>query len=252
MLVVKNITKKFLRYNKNKKKEEFCANDDINFVAKKGEILGILGPNGAGKTTLLRIVAGILSPSEGSVTFDGITMSTDEVNLKKNLAFLSGNTNIYKAFSTYELLEFCAKIYQIDKNKAKKRIEELIDRLEMKDFVHNRIERLSTGQKQRANIARCLVHDPDYYILDEPTNGLDIISGQIILDFIEEEKQKGKTILYSTHYMEEAENICDRVILMDRGKIIKMGRPEEINKESKTTNLRAAFFAVLRGIKNEK
>ena len=145
----------------------------------------------------------------------------------------------------------CGDFYEVEKNKIEQRITEIAKLLEMDNFLHQRIENLSTGQMQRVNIARCLVHDPEYYILDEATSGLDIISSQIILDFIKEEKKKGKTILYSTHYMEEAENICDYVVMINKGVVMKEGTPEEIKKATKTTNLRDAFFA-LSGGKNEK
>ena len=122
----------------------------------------------------------------------------------------------------------------------------------MDSFLYNRIENLSTGQMQRVNIARCLVHDPKYYILDEATSGLDIISSQIILEFIKKEREKGKTILYSTHYMEEAENICDRVVMIDQGIVIEEGTPKEILRRTKTSNLRDAFFTLIGGSTNEK
>ena len=118
-------------------------------------------------------------------------------------------------------------------------------------MICQRIENLSTGQLQRVNIARCVVHNPKYYIFDEATSGLDIISSKTILDFIKEEREKNKCILYSTHYMEEAENICDRVILVHHGEIIKEGSPKSIVKETKTTNLRDAFFALIGGDINE-
>ena len=122
----------------------------------------------------------------------------------------------------------------------------------MDNFLHKKIANLSTGQTQRVNIARCLVHNPKYYILDEATTGLDIISSQIILDFIKQEKENNKTILYSTHYMEEAQNICDKVIMINKGEVIKTGTPEEIKKETKTTNLRDAFFAMIGGVEDEE
>ena len=115
-----------------------------------------------------------------------------------------------------------------------------------------KIGNLSTGQTQRVGLARCLVHNPQYYILDEATTGLDIISSQIILDFIKEEKKKGKTILYSTHYMEEAENICDKVLMINKGQVIETGTPEEIKVKTKTTNLRDAFFTLIGGVSNEE
>lgn len=250
MLEVKDIKKKFIKYTPSK--EEFYADNGITFSAKKGEILGILGPNGAGKTTLLRMIGGIMEPSEGSIKFDGKTYGKNGIEIKKNIAFLSGNTKIYQTISTYELLKMCAEIYDIDEVTTERRIEEISNTLEMKEFLHNRIKNLSTGQTQKANIARCLIHDPQYYILDEATSGLDIISSQIILDFIKSEKKKGKTILYSTHYMEEAENICDYVIMINKGIILQEGAPTEIKLNTNTTNLRDAFFKIIGGVTNEE
>ncbi len=244
MLIVKNIKKKFVRHTDKKHYETFYANKGISFEANDGEVVGILGPNGAGKTTLLRIVAGILTPSEGEVLYDNLTPSKNEIEIKKNLAYLSGNTKIYNTISAYELLKMCAEIYGLKPSKIDSRIEEISKMLKLDSFLHNRISSLSTGQTQRVNIARVMVHDPKYYILDEATSGLDIISSQIILDFIKSEKKRGKTIIYSTHYMEEAENIVDNVIMINRGEIIIKGSPDEIKKKTHTTNLRDAFFVL--------
>ena len=121
----------------------------------------------------------------------------------------------------------------------------------MESFKDQRIGSLSTGQTQRVGVARCVLHDPHNYILDEATSGLDIISSQVILDFIKEERDNGKCIIYSTHYMEEAENICDRVVLINKGEVISIGTPDEIKKKTKTTNLRDAFFTLIGGVNNE-
>ena len=252
MIVVEHVTKKFTRYKNKKEKEEFFADKDISFQAKDGEIIGILGPNGAGKTTLLRMIAGILEPTKGKITFDGMTYQNQEIDIKKQIAYLSGNTKLYDTLTCYELLKMCCDIYNVEKEDQDKRIEEVSKVLKMESFLHNKIENLSTGQTQKVNIARCLVHNPKYYILDEATTGLDIISSQIILDFIKDERKKQKTILYSTHYMEEAENICDRVIMINKGKVIKTGTPDEIKKDTQTTNLRDAFFALIGGAYNEE
>ena len=252
MLKAENIKKKFTKMTKKKEHIEFYANDGISIEAHDGEIIGILGPNGAGKTTFLRIIAGILEPTSGTVTFDGLRYQDNETEIKKNIAYLSGNTKIYNTLSCYELLHMCADIYGVEKNDAEARIMEISKVLNMESFLYNRIGSLSTGQTQRVNIARCLIHNPKYYILDEATSGLDIISSQIILNFIKEEKKKGKTILYSTHYMEEAENICDKVIMINKGVIIDEGTPAKIKKDTQTTNLRDAFFKLIEGDKNEE
>ena len=245
MITVKNVTKKFIKTNKKKERQEFTAVDNLSFDVKEGEILGILGPNGAGKTTLLRMIAGIMTPNKGSITIDDLTYEKNETDIKKMIAYLSGNSKIYGSISPYELLKMCAEIYDVPTHEIDKRIKEISKILNMDAFLYNRIEKLSTGQTQRVNIARCMVHNPKYYILDEATSGLDIITSQIILNFIKSEKEKGKTILYSTHYMEEAENICDMIIMVNKGKIITTGTPEQIKKETKTTNLRDAFFALV-------
>ena len=251
MLEVKDLKKKFVKYNAKRKKEEFYADNGISFKAKDGEIIGILGPNGAGKTTLLRMIAGILEPTSGTISFDKLDYLHNEIEIKKSIAYLSGNTKLYNTLSPYELLKMCGNIYGVEEEKLEDRIKEISKKLNMDSFLYNRIENLSTGQTQRVNIARCLVHDPKYYILDEATSGLDIISSQIILDFIKEEKKRGKIILYSTHYMEEAENICDNVIMINKGIVIKEGTPSEIKKSTKTTNLRDAFFTLIGGVSNE-
>ena len=252
MIVVEHVTKKFERFKNKREKEEFFADNDISFQANDGEIIGILGPNGAGKTTLLRMIAGILEPTEGSITFDGMNYQNQEIEIKEKIAYLSGNTKLYDTLTCYELLKMCCDIYNVEKEQEDRRIEEVTKVLKMESFLHNKIANLSTGQTQKVNIARCLVHDPKYYILDEATTGLDIISSQIILDFIKKERKKKKTILYSTHYVEEEENICDRVIMINKGKVIKSGTPEEIKKATKTTNLRDAFFALIGGDLDEE
>lgn len=247
MITVKNIKKKFIKQKSKKEKEEFYAVNDISFSIDKGEIVGILGPNGAGKTTLLRMIAGIMTPSDGEILFDKLNYKENEIEIKKSIAYLSGNTKIYNSISPYELLKMCGEYYEVEKEELESRIKEVSSVLNMNSFLYNRIENLSTGQTQRVNIARCLVHNPKYYILDEATSGLDIISSQIILDFIKEEKKKGKSILYSTHYMEEAENVCDRVIMINKGSVIIEGTPNEIKKKTNTSNLRDAFFKLIGG-----
>lgn len=247
MIKVENVSKKFSKKIDKRKNIEFFADKDISFTISNGEIVGLLGPNGAGKTTLLRMIAGIMVPSSGNISIDGLNYNDNEIEIKKRIAFLSGNTKLYKDISPYELLKMCAEYYGVNKQEINERILEISNKFNMQSFLHQRIENLSTGQMQKTNIARCLIHNPDIYILDEATSGLDIISSKVILDFIKEEKKKGKIILYSTHYMEEAENICDRVILIHKGKVIKEGSSAEIEKDTNTTNLRDAFFTLIGG-----
>ena len=247
MIEIKNVSKEFEKNVEKGKKVTFWADKDLTFEVKDGEILGLLGPNGAGKTTLLRMVAGIMQPTEGTITIQGKDIKKDEIEIKKQIAFLSGNTKLYKDISCVELLKMCAAYYEMDKDSIDKRIDEVVKRFDMESFKDQRIGNLSTGQVQRVGVARCVIHDPHYYILDEATSGLDIISSQVILNFIKEERDKGKCILYSTHYMEEAENICDRVVLINKGEIIANDTPQRIKEKTNTTNIRDAFFALVGG-----
>ena len=251
MIKVKDVKKKFTREDKNKKKTVFYAVNGVSFEANEGEIVGILGPNGAGKTTLLRMLAGIMEPTEGSVEVDGKNYKKDSLEIKRRIAFLSGNTKLYNRITPHELLQMCGTLYGMDEKTIKEREKEILELLNLVELQNVKIGNLSTGQTQRVGLARCLIHDPKYYILDEATTGLDIISSQIILDFIKEERNKGKTILYSTHYMEEAENICDRIVMINKGEVIETGTPDEIKSKTNTTNLRDAFFALIGGVTNE-
>ncbi len=250
MIEIKNITKSFTKQTNKKEYTTFLADNNITFEAKEGEVVGILGPNGAGKTTLLRMISGIMKPDKGTITIDNMTYQNNNEKIKKIIAFMSGNTKLYKDISPYELLKMCGAYYQVPQQELEQIIQNIIKRFNMETFAHQRIENLSTGQYQRTCIARCLVHNPKYYILDEATSGLDVISSKTILDFINEEKAKGKCILYSTHYMEEAENICDRLILINKGQIIASGTSKQILKETKTTNIRDAFLKII-GENNE-
>ena len=251
MIEVKNVSKKFTKQITKKQKETFYADKDISLTAKEGEIVGILGPNGAGKTTLLRMLAGLLTPDSGTVIIDGKNYKENGTEIKRIISYLSGNTHLYKDLSPEELLKMCGEYYGIPIEEADQRIAEISERFNLKEILHQRIESLSTGQLQRVNIARTRIHDPKIYIFDEATSGLDIIASKVILDFIKEEKAKKKTIIYSTHYMEEAENICDRVVLIHKGKVVAEGTPEQIINKTKTSNLRDAFFKIIKEVPNE-
>lgn len=249
MITVKNVSKKFVKKVNKHDSVSFYADKDVSFDLDKGNILGLLGPNGAGKTTMLRMIAGIMEPTKGSVLIDGLNYKDNGTEIKKRIAYLSGNTKLYKDISCVELLKMCGEYYGVENNLLDKRIKDIVERFDMESFMHQRIEKLSTGQYQRVSIARCLIHDPDYYILDEATSGLDVISSQVIIDFIKSERDRGKGIIYSTHYMEEADAICDNIIMMNKGKIIANGSSSELKKKTKTDNLRDTFFSLIEGDK---
>ena len=243
------LTKQFVRTLKKGKKEEFYAVDHISFTANQGEILGILGPNGAGKTTLLRMLGSLMEPTEGHVVIEDREGNaiTEKALLKKHIGYLSENTKLYGRFTVRETLSLFGELYGFSKEEMVEKIEKTNEILNMSEFIDNRVEKLSTGQKQRTSIARCLVHDPDIYIFDEPTLGLDIISSKAIIDFMKQEKERGKSVLYSTHYMEEAEFLCDRIVMINKGLVIAEGTPEQLRSQTGTGNLRETFFALVEG-----
>ena len=191
----------------------------------------------------------LMEPREGRVilTDESGNQMTDPVQIKQNIGYLSGNTKLYHRLSTREMLRMLGEIYEMPKEAVEKRIEEIVQVLDMGAFIDNRIEKLSTGQTQRASIARCLIHSPAIYIFDEPTLGLDILSADAIVTFMKQQKEAGKTVLYSTHYLEEAQFLCDRIIMIDKGKIMIEGSPAEIMEQTQTRTLREAFGRLYMG-----
>ncbi|MCR5586431.1 MAG: ABC transporter ATP-binding protein [Lachnospiraceae bacterium] len=247
MIEACNVTKNFIKQEKKGIKKEFAAVCDVSIKTNCGEILGVLGPNGAGKTTLLRMLGGLMKPDVGEVFVldrENNRISNREV-LKSYIGYLSENTKLYGRFTVRELLSVFGELYGYNKNDIKGRIEEVSETMMLQDFIDNKIEKLSTGQKQRVSISRCLLHDPENYIFDEPTLGLDIISAKSIIDFMKTEKTRGKSVIYSTHYMEEAEFLCDRIVMLNQGKIIAEGSPLELKEKYGTRNLRETFFAIV-------
>lgn len=256
MIEATNLCKRFertIKQGKKSHKEEFLAVDHISLQAEPGEIVGILGPNGAGKTTLLRMLGTLMTPSEGEIhLYDGNgNLIEDRTKKKEAIGYLSGNTKLYPRFSIREYLTFLGKLYGFTKEETSKRIEELVQLFSMKDFVDNRMEKLSTGQMQRASICRCLMADPQLYILDEPTLGLDILSADTIIKFMEAQKKKGKTVLYSTHYLEEAQVLCDRIYMIYQGRIVAQGSPAQLMEEQKVSSLREAFHSLFDALGTE-
>ncbi|MGX9757870.1 ABC transporter ATP-binding protein [Clostridioides difficile] len=228
------------------KKEDFFAVNNVSFSVEEGEIVGILGPNGAGKTTLLRMLGGILTPTSGNISVSGYDYSIDRNSAKKEIGYLSGNTKLYGRLSPRELLTTFGSLYEMTKEEIEESIKNVVKVMDMNEFIDNRIENLSTGQTQRTSIARCLIHSPKVYIFDEPTLGLDVLSSASIIDFMKNEKLIGKTVLYSTHYMEEAEILCDKILMIHNGKIIASGTPQSLKEESGVNNLRDVFINLAR------
>lgn len=244
MITADHLIKTFTRNEKRNKKREINAVDNISLQVDAGEIVGILGPNGAGKTTLLRMMSRLMKPTSGTVSIRiGQTEISDAVEVKRHIGYLSNNTKLYGRLSARELLQMLGVLYGLSEGDTAKRIVKISEILSMDSFLDNRIEKLSTGQTQRASIARCLVHDPKVYIFDEPTLGLDIISSASIIDFMK--RERGKTVLYSTHYMEEAEYLCDRIVMIHQGRIIREGTPGDLKAQMGKESLRDVFAELI-------
>lgn len=254
MIKADHLVKTFTKNEKKNKKTDINAVDGISLSVKEGEIVGILGPNGAGKTTLLRMLSKLMKPTSGMVSIQIQDKEiSDDIEVKRHIGYLSNNTKLYGRLSARELLQMLGVLYGMSETDTAEKIGKICEVLSMESFIDNRIEKLSTGQTQRASIARCLVHDPHVYIFDEPTLGLDILSSAAIVDFMKGERERGKTILYSTHYMEEAEYLCDRIIMIHQGRIISEGTPAQLKEQTGRENLRDVFreLIVREGITNE-
>ena len=214
----------------------------VSLSVQAGEVVGLLGPNGAGKTTILRMLAGILSPTHGQVFINGQDVREQTLAAKRRIGFLSGDTQLYRRLTPREVLLYFGRLYEIPEDKLARRTEQLIAELEMTAFADQQCGSLSAGQKQRANIARAFVHEPDLLILDEPTTALDVISGQFIVETIRRERAAGRAILFSTHIMSEAEYLCDRILLLHEGRLIDAGTLPELLARTGARNLTDAFL----------
>ena len=215
---------------------------DVSLAVRPGEIVGLLGPNGAGKTTTLRMLAGILSPDRGQVLVDGVDVHVDPIVAKRRIGFLSGDTQLYQRLSPREVLAYFGQLYELDPRLVAARSRTLIDELDMAAYADRPCGTLSSGQKQRANVARAFLHDPPLLILDEPTNALDVVSGQFIVQAIRQARDAGRAVLFSTHIMGEAEYLCDRIVLIHQGRVVDAGTLPELLVRSGQRNLTDAFL----------
>ncbi len=216
-----------------------------SFTGGAGEIMGLLGPNGAGKTTLLRMIGTLISPTAGTCDVAGHSTSEAPDEVRRHIGFLSGNTKLYGRLSGAEVLQYFGRLHGMTDAAIAQRMTELADALDMQGFLHQRCETLSTGQTQKVSIARVLLHDPPVLILDEPTLGLDILTSRTILEFIMQAKERGRAIIFSTHYMTEAELLCDHIGLIHRGRILAQGTKQELYAQTETDNLKDAFLSLV-------
>jgi sodium transport system ATP-binding protein len=215
---------------------------ELSLSVNAGEIYGLLGPNGAGKTTALRILAGLLVPTEGIASIVGRDVGSDEA--KQHIGYLSGSTGLFGRLTPREILVYFGRIHGLSKSDIGERIARLSSALALENILDRRSEVLSTGERQRVSIARALLHDPPVLILDEPTSGLDVLASRFLRDFVRGERDRGKAVLFSTHYLAEAELLCDRIGFLHHGRLLCHGSPAEIRASQNASTLEAAFLSL--------
>lgn len=209
----------------------FRAVNGIDLSVERGEIFGLLGPNGAGKTTTMKMLATLLVPTHGTITVLGIDAEKDPRKVRARLgAMLSGERSLYWKLTARENLEYYAALYHVPARETKERIERSLEAVKLSDRADDYVERYSTGMRQRLALARALLPDPQLVILDEPTVGLDPQSARDLRDRVRELKRQGRTVLLTTHYMEEADQLCDRVAIIDHGQIVALDTPAALKR----------------------
>lgn len=241
MIEVHDISKVF----RDKKKQEVRAVDGVSLEARPGEIFGILGPNGAGKTTLLRMLATILGPTSGTAKVAGYDVREEPEKVRANIGFLTGSAGLYERLTPREVLAYFGELNGMRPDVTKQRMEEIFDTLRMREFVDRRCDKLSTGQKQRTSIARAILHNPPVLFFDEPTSGLDIMAARIVMNFIRQCRDEGRTVIFSTHIMSEVEALCDRIAIIYNGKCIAIGTLAELRERTGETLFENVFLHLI-------
>lgn len=228
------------RIEKTKEKKRIAV-DKLSFSAYKGEIFGLLGPNGAGKTTTLRMLSTLIKPDEGDAVIDGLSVRKQPEEVRKKIAFLTSELKLEETFTPDYLFNFFSALHGVDVQTREKRKKEMFERFEIDKFAQVKVADMSTGMKQKTSIVISLVHDPEIIIFDEPTNGLDVLTAKVVTDFLIELKERGKTIILSTHIFSLVEKICDRVGIIIDGKMVVCDKLQNLTSEK---NLEDKFFDI--------
>ena len=239
MIVVDRLVKSFGKHG------EVHAVDDVSFVAPAGEITGLLGPNGAGKTTLLRMLATLVVADAGRATIDGRDVVADRAQVRRRLGVLSDARGLYPRLSGRENIAYYAALHGLDGAERERRIDRLVDELGLADVAKRRAQGYSQGERMKVAIARALVHDPDTILLDEPTNGLDIMSVRALREQLRRLRASGKTLLFSSHVMQEVAALCDRIVILGRGRVVAIGTAPELMDQARAASLEDAFVTLL-------
>lgn len=224
MIEARDLTKTF----RDRKRGEIHAVDAVSFCAPAGRVYGLLGANGAGKTTTLRMLATLLRPTRGTATVAGFDVCIAPEKVRANVGFLAASTALYGRLTAREMIAYFGQLNGLDGGEIRRRTERLAEELDMQDFLDRRCDKFSTGMKQKTSIARTLVHDPAVMIFDEPTVGLDIMSARTIVKFVRDCRDRGKTVIYSTHIMSEVEKLCDVIGIIHEGSLLAEGTLDQL------------------------
>jgi sodium transport system ATP-binding protein len=224
---------------------EVKAVDGVSFVARDGEITGLLGPNGAGKTTTLRMLYTLMNPDRGQVLVDGIDAARDAQAVRRQLGVLPDARGLYKRLTARENIDYFARLQGMDDALLRTRRDQLIKALEMEDIADRRTEGFSQGQRVKTAIARALVHDPKNVILDEPTNGLDVMATRGLRQFMRRLKDEGRCVLFSSHIMQEVAALCDRIVVIAHGRVVADETPDALRAQTGEVNLEDAFVKII-------
>jgi len=240
MILVKDLTRIFETGN-----EDVLAVDHVSFSVSQSEVYGLLGPNGAGKTTTLRMILGLLNPTSGDAEVEGFLVSRQPDEIKRRVGLVSTSAGLYQWLTPREILFFFADVYGVSKDQAMERIANLSKLFELTSFLDRRSATLSTGQKQRVNLARSLIHNPPVMLMDEPTRGLDVVGSKVIFDYIDHLRDAGKAVIVCTHRLDEAEQLCDRFGLLYQGEKRYEGTLKELQQSTSCQSLTQIFLQLL-------
>ncbi len=221
------------------------AVDDVSFTCKPGRIYSLLGPNGAGKTTALRMIATILKPSSGSIKVAGYDVTSHPQEVRASIGFLTGSTGLYQRLTAEETIRYFGDLYRLDSVTFQRRKDELFTLLGIHEFANKKVGQLSTGMKQKVSIARTMIHDPEVVVFDEPTSGLDVITAENIIKLIRDCKNRGKTVIFSSHIMSEVDLLCDDLAIIHKGRIHYTGTMDEFRQTYSDYTLTEAFIRVV-------
>jgi sodium transport system ATP-binding protein len=224
---------------------EVKAVDGVSFEARDGEITGLLGPNGAGKTTTLRMLYSLLPPDAGQIRIDGLDPTRDAMEIKRTLGVVPDGRGLYNRLTARENIRYYGDLHGLARSDIKTRIEELVDTLDMGDFIDRRTEGFSHGQQVKVAIARAMVHRPQTVLLDEPSNGLDVMSTRALREYIRSLKQSGHSVVLSTHIMQEVAALCDRIVIIAKGRVAADGTAEQLMERSGCNSIEDAFVKLI-------